>query len=208
MTRRMLLAAFAQPDRRTLLDAAEVTNREFARFTSERREWSRAGIGAKLHNGDYLKHWPDGRCPEEWLDHPVTYVSWYACEAYAKWAGKRLPSEAEWAEAAKGGLSNPRYPWGDSEPTPYLANYQASGIGTTCRVKAYPPNGYGLHDLAGNVWEYCSDVWDGDPARRVIRGGSYGAAPVNMQLRWRDSHLAIGAGPHVGFRCARVRVGV
>ncbi|MBK7931325.1 MAG: SUMF1/EgtB/PvdO family nonheme iron enzyme [Bryobacterales bacterium] len=64
------------------------------------------------------------------------------------------------------------------------------------------------YDLARNVWEYCSDVWDGDAARRVIRGGSYGAAPVNMQLRWRDSHPAIGAGPHVGFRCARVRVGV
>ncbi|MBK7931335.1 MAG: SUMF1/EgtB/PvdO family nonheme iron enzyme [Bryobacterales bacterium] len=207
MTRRMLLAALAQLDRRTLLDAAEVTNREFARFTSERREWSRAGIDAKLHNGDYLKHWPDGRCPEEWLDHPVTYVSWYACEAYAKWAGKRLPSEGGGWKRLRVDYPTPAILGATPEPTPYLANYQASGIGTTCRVKAYPPNGYGLHDLAGNVWEYCSDVWDGDAARRVIRGGSYGAAPVNMQLRWRDSHLAIGAGPHVGFRCARVRVG-
>ncbi|MCC6540427.1 MAG: hypothetical protein IT162_22965, partial [Bryobacterales bacterium] len=66
----MLLAAFVPAAEHTLLDATEVTNREFARFVRKQPEWSRAGINAKLHNGDYLKHWPEGRCPEQLLDHP------------------------------------------------------------------------------------------------------------------------------------------
>ncbi|HEV7595497.1 MAG TPA: SUMF1/EgtB/PvdO family nonheme iron enzyme, partial [Gemmatimonadaceae bacterium] len=75
-------------------------------------------------------------------------------------------------------------------------------------VGQFPPNGYGLYDMAGNVWEYTADRWPDNPAkpmdvRYAIRGGSYGAGVVNLRVRYRDSHPALGSGPHVGFRCAR-----
>jgi formylglycine-generating enzyme len=100
-------------------------------------------------------------------DHPAVHVAYDDAEAYAKWAGKRLPSEAEWELAARGGLDAATYTWGD-EPEPpreRLANYwhgdfpwrPDSEYGTTRAVESYPPNGYGLHDMAGNVWEWTTD---------------------------------------------------
>lgn len=101
-------------------------------------------------------------------DHPVTHISWYDAVAYANWAGKRLPTEAEWEYAARGGLKGKRFVWGDEEFSdahpeaniwigrfPY-ENIKSEGIGTT-PVKKYPPNGYGLYDMAGNVWEWTAD---------------------------------------------------
>src|SRR5204863_2951946 len=101
------------------------------------------------------------------LDHPVVQVSWDDASAYAKWAGKRLPTEAEWEFAARGGLDGKRYAWGDEPPTPKVANLwqgefphkntRADGWERTAPVKSYPPNGYGLYDMAGNAWEWCGD---------------------------------------------------
>ncbi len=158
----------------------------------------------------------------------MVYVCWYAAVAYAQWAGKRLPTEAEWEFAARGGSDEAEYPWGDAPPDPGHANYAASALGTTTPVGNYPPNPYGLYDLAGNVWEYCVDEWRTDyyasspsdnpvaggdlftndsfyqvTERRVVRGGSWGGAPVNLRVTYRDSHPPTDAGPHVGFRCAR-----
>jgi formylglycine-generating enzyme required for sulfatase activity len=187
--------------------AHPVTNGDYATFLQDRPGWGPGAIDPRLHNGEYLLHWGGGECPPELVDHPVTYVPWYAAAAYAHWAGVRLPSEAEWECAARGGLQGAEFPWGDEPPTPARANYAASGIGTTTRVRSYPPNAWGLYDVAGNVWEYCADLWpaqaEGEAERRVIRGGSYGGAPVNLRVAFRDSHPATGAGPHVGFRCAR-----
>ncbi len=196
------------------LDRHEVTNREFQTFLDASPTWRPSRIDAKLHNGDYLKHWEGGRYPAALAEHPVVYVSWYAARAFAAWAGKRLPTEAEWEFAARGGLPDAEYPWGNETPTPARANFADSKIGAATAVASYAPNGYGLYDLAGNVWEYCADPWcdsyaaapvrdDDTVLRRVIRGGSWGGSPLNLRVTFRDSHPAIGAGPHVGFRCAR-----
>lgn len=132
-------------------------------------------------------------------DHPVVHVSWDDAQAYCAWAGRRLPSEAEWECASRGGRAGLRYPWGDELPADGFAcniwqgefpetNTGADGWITTAPVRAFAPNDYGLHQSVGNVWEWCADWFSprwyaqspvDDPrgpelgSARVIRGGSY-----------------------------------
>jgi formylglycine-generating enzyme len=123
-------------------------------------------------------------------DHPVVHVSWRDASAFATWAGGRLPREAEWEYAARGGLAGKRFPWGDELeqdgrhrcnvwqgvfPTVDTA---ADGFAGTAPVDAYEPNGFGLYNVVGNVWEWCQDRFDGraggaGPGPRSQRGGSY-----------------------------------
>ena len=104
-------------------------------------------------------------------DHPVVHVAYRDAEAYARWAGKELPTEAEWELAARGGLDGAEYAWGD-ELTPggkHMANtwqgqfpfenLEGDGYARTSPVTAFPPNGYGVHDMIGNVWEWTADWW-------------------------------------------------
>jgi formylglycine-generating enzyme required for sulfatase activity len=190
------------------IDPYEVTNVEFQEFLRANPSWRADATPAPRSNGDYLKGWSGLQYPSGEGKRPVTYVTWYAADAYCRWRGDRLPTEAEWEYAARGGLKDPEFPWGDAQPTAKSANWIGSNIGHPTDVGTYPPNGYGLYDMAGNVWEYTGDLWPPDsakpgPVRYAIRGGSYGGAEVNLRVRYRDSHPAIGAGPHVGFRCAK-----
>ncbi len=195
-------------------------------------------------------NWQHPEGPESTLagrnDHPVVQVSWDDAVAYAKWAGKRLPTEAEWELAARGGLIDKPYVWGDEAPSdsrifaniwqgdfPHT-NIQTDGFVRTAPVRSFPPNGFGLFDMAGNVWEWCADAYDRsayarragpdvvsnpllerslDPRNprslsRAQRGGSF---LCNDQYcsRYRPS-ARHGLSPdtgmsHVGFRCAKSR---
>lgn len=207
------------------MDRCEVTNRQFQEFIRANKNWGPERIDPALHNGSYLKHWSNGRFQQDAADKPVTYVTWHAAVAYAAWCGKRLPGEAEWEYAARGGLADPEYPWGDQPPTPELANFADSKKEGVVAVGGYKPNGYGLFDMAGNAWEYCLDEWAPSyenwhllmgpeiaklianwrevKTRRVIRGGSWGGNALNLRVTYRDSHPIDGAGPHVSFRCVR-----
>jgi sulfatase modifying factor 1 len=197
------------------LDRTEVTNGAFKAFVEEHPEWMKDKIAPSLHNRNYLQHWNGNDFPAGQADHPVVFVSWYAANAYCSSLGKRLPTEAEWEFAARGGLEGKAFPWGDETPDKTRANYGESGLKAATKVGSYLANGYGLQDMAGNVWEYLADEWQkyplkstavSDPlkvkTRRALRGGSYAGGVVNLRVTYRDSHSPENAGDHVGFRCA------
>lgn len=223
-----------------LIDKYLVTNGEYKEFVDANPQWTKptkwfhlerkkkSYIPEKYHDGDYLKHWNENIFPDGKAEHPVTWVSWYAAMAYAEWVGKRLPTEAEWEKAAHGGITGQNYPWGES--IDYTnANYN-SYIGETTSVGQYPANGYGIHDMIGNVWEWCLDEYqenyyanskrknpicgvntvesieysDMDNRHaRVMRGGSWLDASqfVRSASRYRNKPARTLA--RIGFRCVK-----
>ncbi|MCV7301615.1 formylglycine-generating enzyme family protein [Mycobacterium barrassiae] len=169
-------------------------------------------------------------------EHPVVHVAYEDAEAYSEWACMSLPTEAEWETAARGGLDHTEYTWGDEpeDSDQPLANYwhgdfpwrPDKGYGRTTAVGSFPPNGYGLYDMAGNVWEWTTD-WYGptrdsqpccasesyDPRqpqfqvpRKVVKGGSFLCADVYC-LRYRPAARrpqSVDTGmSHIGFRCVK-----
>ena len=147
-------------------------------------------------------------------DHPIVKVTWNEAVGYCQWAGGRLPTEAEWEYAARGGKSWLIYPWG-SEIYKDNANYDGDG---TSPVGSYPANGFDLYDMAGNVWEWCSDWYkenyysqspDRDPqgpssgTARVLRGGSWYLSPEFLRASYRYRAPPGGRLNGIGFRCAR-----
>ena len=157
------------------IDKYEVTNAQYKKFVDANPEWKKDRIPRKYHDGDYLKHWDGNNYPRGKGNHPVVYVSWYAAMAYTQWADKRLPTEAEWEKAARGGLIGKKYAWGNSLVFG-KANYGES-IGDTTPIGTFPANGYGLYDIVGNVWEWCFDEYDANfysisPRRNPLKGGT------------------------------------
>lgn len=240
-----------------LIDPYAVSNDDFATFVrrtgyvteAEQLEWSYAFASflpgetrRRSPRPDQTPWWcavegASWRAPEgpgshveaRW-SHPVVHVTWRDAAAFAQWAGGRLPSEAEWECAARGGLVGARFPWGDdllgrhgqhrcniwqgSFPT---RNTREDGHLGTAPVGAFPPNGYGLYNMAGNVWEMCADWWSTEHPRRrlvnprgprrgetkVMRGGSYLCHQSycnRYRVSGRTSNPVDSSSGNVGFR--------
>ena len=186
-----------QPVRRVYIDAfymdeTEVANVQYKEFLLENPQWQKDRIEGRFHDGNYLDFWNGNNYPNREGKHPVICVSWYAAMAYAEWAGKRLPTEAEWEYAARGGLEGKKYPNGNTI-TARRANYD-DNVGNTTPVANYPKNGYGLYDMAGNVWEWCLDEYDSEfyftfPRNGIARNPLSGANSIQWLL---DNYTRIG----------------
>jgi iron(II)-dependent oxidoreductase len=189
-----------------------VTNSQYARFVQEtgHRIPSLDDPRAAQDNWDgEQRTYPSGRG-----DYPVVVVSWHDASAYCAWAGGRLPTEAEWEKAARGGVEAKLYPWGDTID-PSRANYD-NPAGTT-PVGSYPPNGYRLYDLAGNVWEWVADWYEAKyyavspemnptgPVHgsvRVLRGGASLLFAQFCRVAYRFRNGPDFRFPLIGFRLA------
>lgn len=227
------------------LDKHEVTVAQFQRFVAatgykteaEKFGWSgvfdrKAGEWARVDGADWRR--PCGPvAPAARADEPVVHVSYADAQAYAKWAGKRLPTEAEFEFAARGGLEGRKYAWGDDlQPAgkPLANIWQgtfpqkddgADGHLGIAPVGSFPPNGYGLHDITGNVWEWCGDWFDPNyyarsPAanptgpeagqERVLRGGSWMCSEnycAGYRVAARSKTAPDSGLDNLGFRCAK-----
>ena len=238
------------------IGATTITNAQFARFVSdtryvtegERFGWSfvfaghlpddfeetRGVVGTEWWRQVYGATWfcPEGPHSniETRSDHPVVHISWSDAEAFCKWSGTRLPTEAEWEYAARGGLVGMAFPWGDElEPNgehrmnvfqgdfPSL-DAGADGFTGTAPVRSFAPNGLGLFETTGNVWEWCSDYFDQgyyevskrvDPrgpesgTHRVMRGGSFlchASYCRRYRVDARSSNTPDTSVGHLGFR--------
>lgn len=185
------------------IDQFEITNIQYRKFVKE-TNYDEPTFWSDTHfNGDL---------------QPVVGVSWDDARAYAKWAGKRLPTEAEWELAARS-TDGREFPWGNSWYDK-RCNSREAGINRVARVGSYPEGAspYGLHDMAGNVWEWCFDAYSKDYYKKrvkenprgpqggedkVLRGGSWGYDKVNLRSSnrfWEDKGVR---NRHFGFRCVR-----
>jgi len=191
------------------IDEAEVTNEQYAVF-----------IKATGHRAPF--HWIGAKLPESGEKQPVANVSWDDAVNYCRWQGKRLPTEAEWEKACRGGVEREMYPWGSEEPTEELAHFGSTEApAPVCGKKKSPA---GLCDMSGNVWEWVHDWYDTNYYRdysspeqtenprgpedglyRVIRGGGWfaGESALFMTCSYRSWALPNERTPTVGFRCAK-----
>jgi len=219
------------------MDAYEVTNAQYKKFVQATEHSEPVGWGIETPISDF-KPWESENYNGD--NQPVVCVSWDDAKAYAEWAGKRLPTEAEWEYSARGGLAGKRYVWGDDWPPPKnsgnfadetakkafpywtVINGYDDGYAYSAPVGNYKPNGYGLYDMAGSVWEWCADCYDenyyaNSPKQnpkgpdsgecRVLRGGSWGYYDGSaLRVAYRGDHDPTYFYGIVGFRCAGLSV--
>ncbi len=229
------------------IDEHEVTNGQFAAFAratghvtaAEQRGWSLVWDEAEgRHVETPGADWRHPGGPHTRIDgrdrFPVVHVSWHDAVAYCRWAKKRLPTEAEWEYAARSGLRDANFPWGNEERVDgrYPANYRqhgravdADGFARLAPVKSYPPSAFRLYDMCGNVAEWCADwyaadYYTGSPrenpsgpsdgTERVVRGGSW----LSPEQYRADHHVGVRScyapattSDHIGFRAARTLPG-
>lgn len=185
------------------MDSREVTQARYAEF-----------VTATGHRTPY--HWLQGVVPQGKQNDPVHNVDWEDANSYCTWQGKRLPTEAEWERAARGGAEEKRYPWGDDKPDRKLALFNTPlGPGP---VGSHRPNPFGLYDMAGSVSEWCSDWFDrtyyerspeenpqgpAEGTHRIIRGGSWADGPQRLTVFFRNWVRPNQRTPNLGFRCVR-----
>ncbi len=212
------------------MDKYEVTNAQYAAFLTAKGKHAEAGhTWLDIGDGDERIERVGGvyRATAGYENHPVVEVSWYGAMAYAASVGKRLPTEAEWERAARGGLNSQKYPWGNTIDASQ-ANY-GGNVGVTTVVGRYPANGYGLYDMVGNVWEWCLDEYDSDfyarspranpfsggtitevisnftnvTTSRVLRGGAWPNLAQSVRVAYRHGDSPTYSLNPNGFRCAR-----
>lgn len=210
-----------------LIDKSPVTNFEFEKFvkqTGYKTSAETKGFAMGYQSGKIIGikdlSWRNYSTRER-KDHPVVLVSWYDASEYAKWTRKRLPSEAEWEKAARGGLIQHLYPWGSKEPDSVTCNWAKStkDVPATMPVGSYEPNAYGIYDMAGNVWNWCAD-WFGENyysatpnenprgakngKTKVRRGASFNIIqPFRLRCSNRGAFLPDNYAINIGFRCVK-----
>ncbi|MCR8643488.1 formylglycine-generating enzyme family protein [Paenibacillus sp. N1-5-1-14] len=243
------------------IDACAVSNRKYVEFVQETGYVTEAemfGWSYVFHlfvsakSAPYVKQVPQEtpwwhvvegaywRCPEgidssieDRMNHPVVHVTWNDANAYCKWAGKQLPTEVQWEYAARGGLVQRRYPWGDElkqggehhcniwQGKFPIKDHASDGYSGTAPVHAYKPNGYGIYNASGNVWEWCADWFSpdyhlmaesldpqGPPSgqARSMRGGSYLCHKSycnRYRVAARSKNTPDSSSGNIGFRCVR-----
>ncbi|WP_460757597.1 formylglycine-generating enzyme family protein [Myceligenerans cantabricum] len=170
-----------------LIDVRPVTNADYERFVAD------AGHPPP-------QHWTGHTPPLSLRDHPVVYVTWHDANAYARWAGKRLPTAHEWEKTARGPQGD-TYPWGD-QPTPAKCNSRESGIRSTTPVNRYHSgvSSYGVYDLCGNTWEWTST--ESEAGRYELKGGAWTSPFTRTAPATFNDADATMLDDDTGFRCA------
>ena len=189
------------------MDETEVTNAMYAKCVSA-GECDQPGGN---YYGDSL-----------YANHPVVYVDWNDAQNYCRWTDGQLPTEAEWEKAARGGLEGLSYPWSNEEPSCQKSSENGAQFADCSdqpiTAGSFSPNGYGLYDMAGNVWEWVSDWYDvgyyasspsNNPSgpssgdKRVVRGASWKFSDGNLRSANRNFYNPVNTDNDVGFRCSR-----